>query len=204
MKQLGKSRQTVAKTEHAVLQVMKKESGQLHGNEVIKKIEASVCECPKCNELFNGFHFHDIRQSPQKKIVGVYVIRIKYMPPLEKINSDYEQCEHLIQNVVRFEPLQNAARLERIRKINKNECDVIYIGQAGGNKTTKKNQNTLRRRYQVLTNGHTIMYPFLFMLAFGWDLEYGCKEFKNPSDDEKALRIKYIELHKKKPALNTH
>ena len=42
MKPLGKSRQTAAKTAHAVLQVLKKEGGQLHGNEVIKKIDASV------------------------------------------------------------------------------------------------------------------------------------------------------------------
>ncbi len=37
MKPLGKSRQSAAKTAHAVLQVLKKEGGQLHGNEVIKK-----------------------------------------------------------------------------------------------------------------------------------------------------------------------
>ena len=150
-----------------------------------------------CDDLFTEFEFQDLRNAEPPDEKGVYVIRVKRRG-LSTIKIVEEIKQHL--QGLKWELAKNyiCSRIERLKKIN--QCPVIYIGSAGGKKGSK---NTLKGRYEELAGRrHTVMYPILALLYFGWELEFGWKVDNNPSDLEEELKRKYRIRHNGKlPAL---
>jgi hypothetical protein len=148
-----------------------------------------------CDNLFSGFVFEDLRNAnpPEKK--GVYVIKIKSEgKPIAEIGG-------LAKELVRGLNWRMVGdyMLDRISRISKiADCPIIYIGAAGPG---KKSKNTLKGRYGDFSGRHTAMYPIWMLLYFGWELEIGWKECKNPKDEENKLKEKYKAQHNNLPAL---
>ena len=89
------------------------------------------------------------------------------------------------------------SRIGRLKNVS--ECPVVYIGSAG---TRESSKNTLRGRHEEFSGRHTAMYPVWALLYFGWELEFGWKEYNNPKDAESDLKQRYAMKHVDKlPAL---
>ena len=137
-----------------------------------------------CDNLFPRFVFEDLRNAnpPEKK--GIYVIRVRNEGKSVKEIKDMvgKLVGSLNWSIVGDYMLD---RISRITKIG--DCPIIYIGAAGPG---EKSKNTLKGRYEDFSGRHTAMYPIWMLLYFGWELEFGWKECKNPKDEEVKRNIK--------------
>ena len=154
--------------------------------------------CPFCCEsLFDGFTFAELTLAnpPPKK--GVYVLRIKTRTeetPRSIVRKVGQLASDIGWKLVEDYVMSRMKRLEEIGL-----CPIIYIGSAGTQRTSK---NTLKHRYEELSNRHTVMYPVWALLYSGWKLEYGWKSCDDPSAEEKMYKKKYRALHgNQNPAL---
>jgi len=143
-----------------------------------------------CNSLFKDFTFEGIKTvlPPDKK--GVYVIRIKKRgKPIDNITKEVDKLIKVLNWPLVTKKIRN--RMERLEKIS--SCQIIYIGSAGTQETSKYQ---LRGRYKDFSGRHTIMFPLWSLLYFGWGLDYGWIEETSPARLEQELKIKYKELHR--------
>jgi len=148
-----------------------------------------------CNDLFTEFEFQDLRSASPPDERGICVIRIKKEG--SSVKEIVRQVKPLVKNLkwglVEKYMLSRISRLEKI-----NQCPIIYIGYAG----SIDNKGTLKKRYKEFCERHTVVYPLVALLYFGWDLEFGWKEEDDPKKAKSQLEQKYKEKHKNKlPAL---
>jgi hypothetical protein len=143
----------------------------------------------RCDALFTGFTFQDLRTAEPPDRKGVYVIRVKQQgQPIKDIVQRVNQIVHTLAW-----PIVGNKMLARIDRLNRiASCSVIYIGSAG---TRPSSKHTLAGRYSDFGGRHTAMYPLWALLYFGWQLEYGWKEDDRPADLEEQLKEQYRRIH---------
>jgi hypothetical protein len=150
-----------------------------------------MAEC--CSTLFVDFTFQDLTSAKPPNDKGVYVIRVKRRSEVP-LTVMIEKTRQLLSGIG-WDLVAGfiMSRVERLTNIG--NCQIIYIGSAGGRSESK---NTLKNRYEEFANRHTAMYPIWVLLYFGWKLEYGWKKSDRPIQTEKELKTKYQKIHEKK------
>jgi hypothetical protein len=143
-----------------------------------------------CSTLFVDFTFQDLTSAKPPNDKGVYVIRVKRRSEVP-LTVMIEKTRQLLSGIG-WDLVAGfiMSRVERLTNIG--NCQIIYIGSAGGRSESK---NTLKNRYEEFANRHTAMYPIWVLLYFGWELEFGWKASVNPLSQEKELKRNYQATH---------
>jgi hypothetical protein len=146
--------------------------------------------CEWCGDLVDNFHFEELANAHPPKKSGVYAIRVAERG---KPTSEIVSQAKLLLSQLPWPQLTVwiESQMELVSRIG--DCNLLYLGMTA--------RRTIQDRYAELAWSHPTTFALAALLSCGWKLEYGWREATDPAAFEKEKKGKYLETHRKLPAL---